>query len=52
MSADGANYCNSMREGRMDGEAAMRGENAVAQSIDGEVQDLLERVALKGHWIP
>jgi len=49
ISADGANYCNFIREGRMDREAAMRGESAVVGSIDDEVQELLERVGLKGH---
>ena len=49
ITADGANYCNFVREGKLTREAAMNGEKAVAESVEGEVEELLERVGLEGH---
>jgi hypothetical protein len=49
ITADGAVLCKFVREGKMDREAALQAEKMIAESIDAEVEELLEEVGLKGY---
>jgi hypothetical protein len=49
ISADGAVLCKFVREGKMDKETARKGEEMIAASVDEEVEEVLEKVGLKGY---
>jgi hypothetical protein len=49
ITADGANYCNFIREGKIDRKTATNNEKMIAASVDGEVEELLQKVGLKGY---
>jgi hypothetical protein len=46
ISADGANFCNFIREGGMERDAALAGEAAVVASLDGELREVLAKVGV------
>jgi len=49
ITTDGANYCNFIREGRIDRESALNNEKAIVESLRGEIKEMRERIGLKGH---